>query len=103
MRREFSIGLVALAMSLATASMVVAQDKVGVEPCDRFLAKYEACVAAKVPAAAQTPQLKDAIRQMRLMWVSLAADPVTKDRVPALCQQALETTKQQTVALGCGW
>ncbi len=103
MRRNVSAVLVCFAIIMAAASIGQAQDKVGVEPCDSFLAKYEACVAAKVPVAAQTPQLKDAIKQMRLMWASLAADPVTKDRVPALCQQALETTKQQTVALGCGW
>ena len=97
------IALTVLVCAALNARPAAAQDKVGVEACDTFLAKYEACIAAKLPPTAQTPQLKDAIKQMRIMWAGLAGDPASKDRVPALCQQALETMKVQIAALGCEW
>ena len=84
------------------ADPALAQGKVGVEACDAFIAKYEACVTAKLPAAAQAPA-KDGINQMRTLWQAMAADPATKNRVAGLCQQAADAIRQQTAALGCLW
>jgi hypothetical protein len=87
---------------LAAAGSGHAQEKVGIEACDAFLVKYEACIAAKVPAAAQAPA-RNAANDLRAMWRILAADPVTKARVVAICEQTIDAIKQQVAPLGCAW
>jgi hypothetical protein len=99
---KISIAALLCVSCILAASPVTAQDKVGIEACDDFIAKYEACVTTKLPAAAQPPA-KDVIGQMRTLWKGMAANPGTKDRIPGLCQQTAEAIKQQTAVLGCQW
>jgi hypothetical protein len=99
---KIAIAALAGTMCSLMANLVAAQDKVGVETCDAFIAKYEACLTAKLPTASQPPAM-DGVKQMRMMWKTMAADPSTKDRVSGLCQQAADAIKQQTAALGCQW
>ncbi len=100
--RKFALAVFAVGSAMAFAGPSAAQDKVGVEVSDTFIAKYEACIAAKVPASVQE-QMKDGITQMRSMWKIMAADVNMKEKVPAMCQQASDTVKQQSAALGCVW
>jgi hypothetical protein len=53
-------------------SFVQAQE-IGIPACDDFIAKYVACVADKIPAAAQT-EFQNALVQWRTEWKKLAAD-----------------------------
>ena len=58
---------------LLTPSLAAAQE-VGIPACDDFIAKYEACVTGKIPAASQA-EFANALTQWRTEWKKLAADP----------------------------
>jgi hypothetical protein len=99
---RIAIAVLSGAWCTLVAAPAAAQDKVGVETCDAFIAKYEACLTAKLPAASQ-PAAMDGIKQMRTMWKSMASQPSTKDQLSGLCQQTADAIKQQTASLGCQW
>lgn len=69
-----------------------AQDKVGIEVCDVFLDKYQACVKDKT-AGDQRAQLEQMIGQLRTQWKQLAADPQTKPSLEAACKQTIDSVK----------
>ncbi len=92
-----SIGLL-----LATAATCSAQDRLGVEPCDTFLAKYETCLATKVWPTSQAPA-KATLNDLRAMWKFIAADPTIKDRLAEICRQSIEAIKPQIETVGCTW
>lgn len=77
-------------------------EKIGVEECDNFIEKYDACISSKVPEASRE-QLKKSIEQWRTSWKQLAANPQTKSTLTSACKQAMESTKQSTAAYGCAW
>jgi hypothetical protein len=95
-------GAVASGMFAVLATAATAQDKIGVEACDSFITKYEACVMGKAPAAAQA-QMKASVDQMRTMWKTMAADAAMKDKVAGMCQQSGDAIKQQMASFGCQW
>jgi len=71
----------------------------GVAECDDYLAKYEACLAAKVPAAAQDA-LKQSLATTRDMWKqTLAAGG--KDALKASCEMARNASRPSMQAYGC--
>jgi hypothetical protein len=94
--------LLAAFASLGGASVALAQETTGVPICDEFIAKYEACVKTKVPAASQK-QMSDAIAQMRTQYKTMAANEQSKAQMPAICKQSMDATKQQMQAMGCAW
>src|SRR4051794_3270040 len=67
-------------------------DKIGVAECDEFIAKYEACVTGKVPAAQQAV-FKSSIEQWRKSWKDLAANPQTKATLTSVCKTQLDQAK----------
>lgn len=71
----------------------------GVAECDDYLAKYEACLAAKVPAAAQAA-LKQSLATTRDVWKqTLAAGG--KDALKASCEMARNASRPSMQAYGC--
>ncbi|MFI4999774.1 MAG: hypothetical protein ACHQK9_07825 [Reyranellales bacterium] len=80
-----------------------AQDKVGVELCDTFLDKYQACVKDK--AGDQRAQFEQMIGQLRAQWKQLAADPQTKPSLETACKQTIEAIKPSLNAApyNCGF
>lgn len=86
--------------STATASTAGAGDKIGVPECDDYIAKYEACVSGKVPAAARA-QYESSLAQMRKSWRDLAANPQTRGGLAQACKTATETARQSMKPMGC--
>ena len=82
----------------ATA-MAPTADSVGVPECDAYLTKYEACISAHVPAAAQAA-LKQSLDQTRAGWKS-AADAGGKASLAAACTQMTESARASMKAYGC--
>jgi hypothetical protein len=77
---------------MAAGAPAYAQDKVGIEVCDIFLDKYQACVKDKA-AGDQRAQLDQMIGQLRTQWKQLAADPQTKPSLEAACKQTIDSVK----------
>ena len=81
----------ALAALCCAPSLAIAQEKVGVESCDVFLAKYEACMKDKV--GGQKAQLDQAITQLRTSWKQVASNPQTKSMLDQTCKQTSDSMK----------
>ena len=77
-----------------------AGEKIGVEECDDYLAKYEACLDSKVPAAARAT-MKSSFEQTRESWRKLAATPQGKAGLAQACKAAHDAAKQSMAAYGC--
>jgi hypothetical protein len=86
----------------ANTSTTASGDKVGVAECDDFLAKYEACVSGKVPAAAQAA-FKTSMDTWRNSWRELAKTPQGKAGLAQACKSASEQAKTSLGAYGCSW
>lgn len=84
----------------AEAVAATADGAIGVAACDEFLARYEACLADRVPAAS-----RDALQQSMLAWRSswsqAAATPAGRDGLAMACQQAREASRPALQAYGC--
>jgi hypothetical protein len=85
-----------------TSTASTSGDKIGVAECDDFIAKYEACVTGKVPAAGQAA-LKSSLDAWRKSWKDLAANPQTKGTLAAACKTSLDQAKASMSAYGCSW
>lgn len=75
-------------------------DSVGVPECDDYIAKYEACVSDKVPAAAQA-SMKQSLQTMKASWKQAAATPAGKAGLAQGCAQAAAAAKTAMGAYGC--
>ena len=75
--------------------------KIGVPECDDLVAKYEACIAAHVPADQQR-QFKENIDGFRRAWrQQLAANPETKQVLPAAGKRHLDQARVTMSQFGC--
>jgi cytoskeletal protein RodZ len=90
------------ATTASPASTAATGEKIGVAECDDFLAKYEACVSGKVPAAAQAT-FKSSIETWRKSWKDLAANPSTKATLTSVCKTAMDQAKTSLGSYGCTW
>lgn len=72
----------------------------GVVECDDFLAKYEACVADKVPEESRGA-MQTALETWRGSWRTLAASPTTRGNLPQMCQAAADSARTQLTSYGC--
>lgn len=90
------------AMNPAGEKPAMTAEKIGVPECDDFIAKYDACVSDKVPAAARA-QYKSAVAQWRASWKKLADNPSTKGSLAAACKQAAEQQAAALKAYGCSF
>jgi hypothetical protein len=77
-------------------------EKIGVAECDEFLAKYEACVKDKVPAAAQAT-FKTSLDQWRSSWKKLAENSATKGTLASVCKTSLDQAKTSLSSYNCSW
>ena len=76
-------------------------EKIGVPECDDFIAKYEACISAHVPAAQMT-KYKENIEGYRRAWrQQIAANPDVKAALPAACKRHLEQARVTMKQFGC--
>jgi len=100
------VGLVVLvAFGVAAGVPASAQDKVGIEVCDSFLDKYEACVKNAAGEQQQREQLDQMVKQLRSTWKQLASDAQTKPSLEQACKQTVESVKPSLNAppYNCGF
>jgi hypothetical protein len=86
---------------LLTPSLAAAQE-VGIPVCDDFIAKYEACVTGKIPAASQA-EFANALTQWRTEWKKLAADPNNNMILTGICNQMQAQSKASLSPFGCAF
>ena len=82
----------------ATAAAATVES-LGVPECDDYLAKYEACISAHVPAAAQAA-FKQSLDQTRAGWKQAIASG-GKDSLAAACTQMKASASASLKAYGC--
>ncbi|MDT7540544.1 MAG: hypothetical protein QOE33_448 [Acidobacteriota bacterium] len=75
-------------------------EKIGVAECDDFIAKYDACVSGKVPAAARA-QFQSSVKEWRDSWRKLAANPQTKGTLAQVCKTSMESSRASMKSFGC--
>jgi hypothetical protein len=94
----------ALSVSLAAmiATTVANAAEVGIPACDEFLAKYEACVTGKIPAA-QQPAFKTQLDQLRTSWSTIAQNPNTRPTLETACKQTADQMKASMAPYGCSF
>jgi len=93
----------ALSVSLAVVAATAAgAAEVGIPVCDDFLAKYEACVTGKIPAAQQAT-FKAQLDQLRTSWSKLAQNPNTRPTLEGACKQTIEQMKASMTPYGCSF
>jgi hypothetical protein len=83
----------------ATPAATHATASTGVAECDDYLAKYQACLAAKVPAAAQAA-LEQSLATTRDVWKQTMAAG-GKDALKASCEMARNASRPSMQAYGC--
>lgn len=99
--RRISSGL-ALGLSVLLVSEASAQDKVGIQACDTFLAKYDACNATIARAERRT-RLQETATQLRTTWIAAAADKSGSANLEQLCRKVAEGTRQNATMSKCQW
>ena len=84
----------------ATAKTSDSGEKIGVPECDEFIAAYETCVSAHVPATAQA-QYKAALAGWRNAWRNAASTPQGKAGLAKTCKTVIEQTRASMKPMGC--
>jgi hypothetical protein len=74
----------------------------GIAACDDFLAKYDSCVASKLPEA-QRAMYKSQLDQTRKMWLDMSKNPATKSTMEATCKQTMDAIKTSLQVFGCSF
>jgi hypothetical protein len=86
----------------STKSTASSSEKIGIEECDDYIEKYEACITGKVPESARA-MMKSSFDQTRKTWKDLAANPQTKNGLASICKQSKDMAKQSMEAFKCDW
>ncbi len=86
----------------ANTGTTASGDKIGVAECDEYIQKVEACLTAKVPAAAQATY-KQSLDTMRTTWKKAAETPQGKAALAQGCKAALDQAKASMSSFGCSW
>ena len=90
------------ANTTASTTTASSETKIGVTECDEYLAKYEKCVEAHVPAAYRATY-KNSMESARKAYQQAAATAEGKATLAQTCKSALETSKQALAAYKCEW
>ncbi|MFT3774894.1 MAG: hypothetical protein QM820_56830 [Minicystis sp.] len=70
-------------------------DKIGVQECDDYIAKYTACIA-KMPAAAKSTA-EQGFKTQKDAWRAAAATPQGKEGLKTGCKMALDSLAQNAL------
>lgn len=79
---------------------VAAVDPIGVDECDSYLEKYEACLTGKVPAQ-QQQTYRAQLEGQRRDWRAAAGDPARREALPQQCKEAATLAKETFARFGC--
>src|SRR5690606_34930954 len=77
-------------------------DKIGVAECDDYIAKYEACISSKVPAA-QRANFETSFKTLRDSWAKAASTEAGKSSLATGCKAAMDAAKTSMSSFGCEW
>jgi hypothetical protein len=91
-----------LAVAVGFAATGARAADVGIPACDDFLAKYEACVSGKIPAA-QQPAFKTQLDQLRASWAAAAQNLSARPSLEAACKQTADQMKASMTPYGCSF
>jgi hypothetical protein len=98
--------LAAVLASAAAAMLTIAApahaQSTGIAVCDDFLAKYEACIVSKVPAA-QKAMFKGQLDQTRRTWAAMTKNAATKSSLEDVCKQSIDQIKVAFQPYGCAF
>jgi hypothetical protein len=75
---------------------------IGIAECDDYVAKYQRCIADKVPSD-HKKIFEDALARTHTSWKMLASNPGARPGLPQACmlaRQAAQTTLKQ---YACSW
>ena len=86
----------------ASTATTGSETKIGVAECDEYLAKYEKCLEAHVPAAYRATY-KTSMDSARNAYRQAAATAEGRATLAQTCKSALETSKQSLAAYKCEW
>lgn len=86
--------------SATTTATSASSSRTGVAECDDYLAKYEACLAAKVPESARA-MLSQSLDATRASWNQVLATPGGKDALKTSCVAARDASRASLQAYGC--
>jgi len=100
-RRGLPLAPIAGLALLAVVTAAHAQST-GIAACDDFLAKYDTCVASKIPEAQRT-MFKTQLDQTRKTWVDMAKNPSAKSVMEATCKQTMDAIKTSLQSFGCSF
>jgi hypothetical protein len=75
-------------------------EEMGIPECDSYIRKYEACLADKVPAEAQT-RLRRELNDQVKKWRFSATDSFARTNVADQCRSAIAVAKQSMAGYGC--
>ena len=92
----------ATAPAATSALGSTAAGEFGVPECDRYMAKYKACLDSKVPDNVK-PMLKQSLDQVAAGWRQAAATPQGKAALAQGCAQQETMAKQTLAPYGCTW
>ena len=94
----FRIVLAAACISFFSLNAFAA-DSIGIQACDDFLAKYQACVNDKVPADKKA-MMQSGVDGMRKGWLE-AMKSIERADLENICKAAPEQMQQTFDAFGC--
>jgi hypothetical protein len=75
-------------------------EEIGIAECDNYIRKYEACLADKVPAEAQT-RLRRELNEQVKQWRASATDKFARANVADQCRSAIAVARQSMAGYGC--
>lgn len=78
------------------------KNDVGVAACDDYLAKYEGCVAKRVPSQNRSA-FEEHLRRTRAAWKAMAQNPGARPGLSQACELALETARSTMAEYRCDW
>ena len=87
-----AVGLVCAACNKKQETSSQEGDKIGVQECDDYLAKFEACMK-DVPEQGR-PAMEEVMKQNRDAWKEMAKDSATRAGLKTSCQTALDALAQ---------
>jgi hypothetical protein len=84
----------------AQGNTSAADEEIGVNECDDYVRKVNACLDAKVPADEQ-PAIRFQLDSQKTKWGKMALDAAQRDTLPTECKAAATLGAQSMEKYGC--
>lgn len=84
----------------AQGNISAAEEEIGINECDDYVRKVNACLDTKVPADEQ-PAIRFQLDSQKTKWGKMALDPAQRDALPTECKAAATLGAQSMEKYGC--